>query len=101
MNVLSEEEIKILEKYIVTHEPSQDDRIVTSISRNDLIYGKYIYKTLHDKPVTHIEIFGSNAFGYTCYSLYKARNRKIYVIQTYMQMVQAFTLISNEEWFNG
>ena len=100
MTILSEEEIKILEKYIVANEPSQDDRIVTSISCNDLVYGKYIYNTLHDKPVTYIEHFGSNAFGYTCYSLYKARNGKIFVIQTYMQMVQAYTLVSNESWFN-
>ena len=96
---LSEDCITELEEFIVENMSSPRDKICGGLSRNDLLYGVNIYKKIKTISGPYYEIFGSNALGYTCYSLYKSKDGNIYIVQVNMQKLDSYCLVNNEEWF--
>ena len=97
--MLSEELIQIVEAFIAENEPNINNAIKDGISCNDLLYGKNMYNQIKLKNSPDIEKFGSNALGYTCYSLYNSVSGQFYVFNVYMGALMSYVKIDNEDWF--
>lgn len=97
--MLSEDLIQIVEAFIAKNEPTKNNDIKSGISCNDLLYGKNMYNQINLKDSPDLEKFGSNAFGYTCYSLYNSVSGQIYVFNIYMGTLMSYVKIDNEDWF--
>jgi hypothetical protein len=96
---ITEEQITVLDTFISNNEPDPNDKDFHGLSICDLENGKNEYKILREKKGPEYEIFGSNAMGYNCYSLYKSRQNTIYVFTVYMQSPQSYYIIEDESWF--
>ena len=97
---ITEEQITVLDTFISNNEPDPNDKEESrGISIDDLKNGINEYKILRKKKGPEYEIFGSNAMGYNCYSLYKSRQNKIYVFSVYMQTLKTYYIIEDESWF--
>jgi hypothetical protein len=74
--------------------------IRSQISCNDMENGKLLYERIINEPISFYESFGSNAYGYSSYGLYKSKNDKIYLIVAWMQDINFCYLVENSSWFD-
>jgi hypothetical protein len=88
----------ILDKFIENNNPVKE--IHHAISMNDLNFGKELYYAMKNSKKTSYEIFGSNGFGYTCYSLYQSKEEIIYLFVINIQKPIYYLKIENEKIFD-
>jgi hypothetical protein len=67
-----------------------------SISYRDIYDGVECYKRMKEIDGPQYEIFGSNGMGYTCYSLYKSPENKIYLIEVSFQTPISFMELEDD-----
>lgn len=86
MSALSEKNIELAEKFILENSAKT---IGAALSICDIEYGKMCIKDIKNMPPTSYVLFGSNAFGYSSYGFYKAKNEQIYVIEAFCNDIVA------------
>ena len=86
--MLSEAQVVELTEFISNNRPSKYDDY--SISNFDLENGKEIYERMKTEKGDIYEIFGSDALGYLCYSLFKDGKNKIYLISVSMDRLSSY-----------
>jgi len=91
--MLETDQIERIESFISSNEPQS----LPCLSFKDYETAKTGYNEIKTEPIGSYQIFGSNAYGYTCYAFYKAKNLQIYVITVFIQSFRAFSLV-DETW---
>lgn len=87
---LSQQNIDLVENFLKTEKFLNQNRdIVPSISYKhyDLAEEYYNEITQPNVPINTYYLFASNAYGYTSYGFYKASNKKIYIIEAFMNEI--------------
>ena len=87
-----------LDKFISENEPTEKIRQF-DISYRDLNNGKKMYNEMKNDPNPKYEIFGSNSCGYTCFGLYKSKDKNMYIIEIRTQTPTLYIKIENEDVF--
>jgi hypothetical protein len=91
-----------LDKFISETHPSDNIRQF-DISDRDYCHGKKMYNEMKNdpNPSPKYEIFGSNGGGYTCFGLYKSKNKNIYIIKVIVQTPTDCVKIDDETIFDN
>jgi len=102
---ISKNEFDILEEFIATHEPKPNASFIFKYARmtvGDVERGKELYKKIKTKIEPFYEIIRNTELsfsGYTSFALYKAVNRKIYLLSVNFQELETCIQIDDEKWF--
>jgi len=75
------------------------DISIFSICIRHLEAGQKMYKKMKNDPKQNFDTFGSNAGGYTSFSLYKSKDQNIYLIVIKGQKLTNYVKIENENIF--
>ena len=88
---MSQTLVEILEEYISTNKLLEKHSYL-GMKINDAINGKALYTRLeeHKDMKQNYEIFGSNASGQTCFSLYRSINQNIYLFVVIYQEIKSY-----------
>lgn len=84
---LSSSNIELAEKFIVENTIKSTP---SALSNNDIEYGKECFGEIQTLEPTSYMLFGSNAYGYTSYGFYKAKNNNIYVIEAFCNDIVSY-----------
>ena len=89
-----------LDKFIAENEPAENIRQF-DISDRDYCDGKKMYNEMKNdpNPSPKYEIFGSNGGGYTCFDLYKSKDKKMYIIKVNVQTPTDYIKIEDDTIF--
>lgn len=98
---LTEQQEELLENFIANNNNNKKpEDILKSISVRDIANGIKDYIDLKKENVNYNYVkFGENGMGYTCYALYKSKNRNIYLIVISIQNPVSYAIIENEYIF--
>jgi hypothetical protein len=95
---LSEYYINKVEDFIVNHNPNNEYPAITYYDREQAIDD---WNTINSPETTTSSYFrfAENAFGMVVYGFYKAKNGKIYIINSYCNKIQCYYNIDSNWTF--
>ena len=89
----------ILDKFISENKPTENMRHF-DISCRHLCDGKKMYNIMKNDPSPKYDIFGSNSCGYTCFGIFKSKDKNMYIIEVRTQTPTLYIKIENEDVFD-
>jgi hypothetical protein len=88
---LTQEEIDIYEKFISNKSPVKNSSLcIPSYGNRE---GRQIYTKIKKLTEPQYEVFYSEAMGFSSYALYKSPTNKIYIINTYNNVPQFYSIV--------
>lgn len=85
---LSEYNIDLAEKAILSTKLVNDISPCISCRDYELAHKSWKLINKTDTPCTSYILFASNAFGFTSFGFYKAKNGNVYIIEAYINEIQ-------------
>lgn len=89
----------ILDIFISENKPAENIHDF-DISGRYLCDGKKMYNKMKNEPDPKYDIFGSKSCGYTCFGLYKSKDKNMYIIEVRTQTPTSYIKIENEDVFD-
>ena len=95
---LSEQNIDMLETYIIEHKPSEN---IPSPSCKDQASAIECWQkiTAEDVPTTTYYQFASNGFGAISYGFYKTRSGDIFIVVAYVDTIMSYHKVPPDWYF--
>ena len=96
---LCEKNIKLVESFIQSHEPSKSDYPAISYRDQDNAIEYFNEISKEETPITSYYLFASNSMGMTSYGYYKSKEGKIFIIEAFMQEVVGYYNVDSDWYF--